>query len=89
VAIAEKAVRKLVLVELTQGQFDALVDFVFNLGQGQLAKSTLLRLLNAGNYDGAGNELQRWVFAGGTKLAGLVRRREDALKLWQGKGEST
>jgi lysozyme len=88
VEIAEKAVRKLVLVSLTQGQFDALVDFVFNLGQGRLASSTLLRLLNAGNYDGAGLELHRWVMAGGKKLAGLVRRREDAFNLWHGKGET-
>ena len=88
VEIAEKSVTRLVLVPLTQGQFDALVDFVFNLGQGRLSSSTLLRLLNAGNYDGAATELHRWVMAGGKKLAGLVRRRQDAYNLWYGKGES-
>jgi lysozyme len=87
VAIAEKSVTRLVLVPLTQGQFDALVDFVFNLGQGRLANSTLLRLLNAGNYDNAAIELHRWVLAGGRKLPGLVKRRRDAFNLWHGNGE--
>lgn len=54
VAVAEAVVQRLVKVPLTQGQFDALVDFVFKLGGGRLASSTLLRNLNAGKYDEAG-----------------------------------
>ena len=76
---AERAVRRLVEVELTQGQFDALVSFTFNLGPGALVPSTLLRKLNAGEHDAVPAELARWVKAGpaGQKreLAGLVRRR--------------
>ena len=49
---------------LTQGQFDALVDFVFNLGSSRLASSTLLVDLNAGRYDAAGAELLRWDHTG-------------------------
>jgi len=75
VAIAEANVARLVKVPLTQGQFDALVDFVFNLGSARLASSTLLRYLNAGNYDGAANQLLAWDHAGETKVAGLTKRR--------------
>ena len=71
----ERAVARLVTVPLTQGQFDALVSFSFNLGEGALAQSTLLRLLNAGDYAGAGLEFERWNKAGGRVLPGLVRRR--------------
>lgn len=72
---AEAAVNRLVTVPLTQGQFDALVSFVYNLGPGALAKSTLLSRLNAGDYPGAADEFLRWVKAGGRRLQGLVRRR--------------
>jgi lysozyme len=64
-----------VTVPLTQGQFDALCSFVFNLGCGALKGSTLLNLLNKGDYDGAAQQFGRWVNAGGQKLAGLVTRR--------------
>ena len=53
----------------------ALASFVYNVGAGAFARSTLLRLLNAGDVAGACAELSRWVFAGGRELAGLVRRR--------------
>ena len=53
-------------VPLSQGQFDALVDFAFNLGSGRLATSTLLQNLNAGNYDDAAGQLLRWDHAGAT-----------------------
>lgn len=71
----ERAVERLVSVPLTQGQFDALVSFAFNLGEGALAQSTLLRLLNAGDYAGAAAQFDRWNKAGGRVLPGLVRRR--------------
>lgn len=71
----ERAVARLVTVPLTQGQFDALVSFAFNIGDGALAQSTLLRLLNAGDYAGAAAQFDRWNKAGGRVLPGLVRRR--------------
>lgn len=71
----ERAVARLVTVPLTQGQFDALVSFAFNLGEGALAQSTLLRLLNAGDHAGAADQFDRWNKAGGRVLPGLVRRR--------------
>ena len=74
---AENAVRRYVTVALTQGQFDALTDFVFNLGAGRFAQSTLLQLLNTGNYPAAAEEFKRWVYAGGVKVAGLETRRAD------------
>lgn len=82
VAIAESAVQRLVRVPLTQGQFDALVDFVFNLGAGRLAASTLLRDLNAGNYAAAAWQLLTWDHAGNHELASLKLRRECEFRLW-------
>jgi lysozyme len=79
---AEAAVERLVKVQLNQGQFDALVDFVFNLGGGRLAASTLLRELNAGRYDAAAGELQRWDHADGIEIASLKARRQAELQLW-------
>ncbi len=72
----ESDVSKLVKVKLTQGQFDALVSFAYNLGSRSLSTSTLLTRLNAGDYAGAANEFPRWNKAGGKVLAGLTRRRE-------------
>jgi lysozyme len=83
VAEAEQAVERLVKVPLTQGQFDALVDFTFNLGSGRLASSTLLKVLNARRYDDAGEQLLRWDIAGGKENAGLKARREAELGLWK------
>jgi lysozyme len=60
----------------TQGQFDAMVSFAYNLGAGALGGSTLLRLHRAGDYDGAAQEFLKWDHAGGQVLAGLTRRRE-------------
>jgi lysozyme len=79
---AEQAVARLVKVPLTQGQFDALVDFCFNLGAGRLASSTLLRDLNAGNRDAAAAQLLSWDHAGGVVIAGLKARRQAELELW-------
>jgi lysozyme len=76
VSLFERAVTHLINVPLSQGQFDALVSFTFNLGAEALRTSTLRRVLNQGHYDQIPYELHRWVFSGGVKLRGLKRRRE-------------
>lgn len=73
--VAELTINTNVKVKLTQGQFDALASFVFNLGLGNFVKSTLLKKLNTGDYAGAADEFGKWVNAGGKKLPGLVKRR--------------
>lgn len=79
---AEEAVGRLVKVGLTQGQFDALTDFCFNLGAGRLASSTLLKALNAGRHDAAREQLLLWDLAAGKVNSGLRARREAESKLW-------
>lgn len=74
-AVAIDCVRRAVKVALTQGQFDALVDFCFNAGSGNFLGSTLLRLVNADQMENAGREFGLWVHAGGRVIPGLVRRR--------------
>lgn len=82
VAVAENAVNDQNL-NLTQDQFDALVDFVFNLGVGNFQKSTLLKKMKADPNDPTiYDEFLRWVYAGGVKLLGLVRRRTDEANLY-------
>lgn len=71
----EKNVADAVKVPLTANQFGALVSFTFNLGAGNLRKSTLLKKLNAGDYDGAAAEFGKWNKAAGKVMAGLTRRR--------------
>ena len=64
-------------VAQTQGQFDALVSFTFNLGIGRLKSSTLLKVIREGGSKNAiKKEFKRWVYAGGKRLRGLERRRE-------------
>lgn len=82
-AFAGFAVSRLVHVPLNQNQYDALTDFVFNLGSGSLAGSTLLKLLNAGDYAGAAAQFGLWVRAGGKVLPGLVTRRAAEAKLFE------
>jgi lysozyme len=76
-ATAEAGVRKYVTVPITQGMYDALVSWVFNLGAGSLQKSTLLAKLNAGDYLAAAAEFVKWNKAGGVEVAGLTARRTD------------
>lgn len=72
----EAAIRQL-HVARTQGQFDALVSFAFNLGIGRLNRSTLLKVIReGGSRSQIRREFKRWVYAGGQKLRGLERRRE-------------
>lgn len=67
----------------TQGQYDALVDFAYNLGLGNLKSSTLLRKIKAGApVAEIQAEFRRWVYAKGKKLKGLVRRREWEARRW-------
>lgn len=68
--------------KFTQGQFDALVSFAFNLGLGNLASSTLLKKHKAGDYAAAADNFGKWVNAGGKRLAGLVKRRADERALY-------
>lgn len=72
---AEQAVTRMAKVAVTQNQFDALVSFVFNVGPGAFRSSTLLRLLNAGDYYGAADEFPKWNKGGGKVLPGLTKRR--------------
>lgn len=80
---AEGAVKRLVSVPLTQEQFDALVSFVFNVGETSFARSTLLKKVNAFDCYGAGKEFSRWTHAGGRELPGLVVRRTSERKQWE------
>ena len=73
---SEMAVRRL-KVARTQGQFDALVSFAFNVGIGRLMRSALLRVIREGGSKSAiTREFKRWVYGGGKPLPGLVKRRE-------------
>ena len=81
----EAGVSRYVLVPVTQGQFDALVSFAYNLGLSALKGSTLLRLVNARDYAGAAAQFLRWNRAGGKVLPGLTRRREAERKLFVGR----
>lgn len=80
---AEEVVRRMVDVPLTQGQYDALISFIFNLGPVKFQASTLLKMLNRRDYLGAGNQFERWVYAKNPatgqmeKLAGLKTRRKE------------
>jgi lysozyme len=67
----------LVTVPLTQGEIDAYTDFIFNLGEGKFANSTLRKKLNNGDHIGACNELLRWVHGNGKPMKGLINRRKD------------
>lgn len=80
--LSESAVNSLVKVPLTQGQFDALVSFVFNIGSSAFRKSTLLRELNLGRYDAVPEQLRLWRRAGGKVVRGLQNRREAEVALW-------
>lgn len=81
--IAGVAVASCVTYPVTQGQYDALVSFTFNVGGGAMCKSTLVRKLNAGDCTGAANEFQRWNRAGGRVLPGLVQRRSEEAALFR------
>lgn len=79
---AENAVSRLVTVPLNDNRFGALVSFVFNIGAGAFQKSTLLKLLNQGQYDAVPGQLARWNKNDGAVMAGLTKRRAEEAKLW-------
>lgn len=73
---AENSVKKLIVCPININQFSALVSFTFNLGGAALQRSTLRRKINRGaSFESIQHEFCRWVYAGGKKLPGLLRRR--------------
>lgn len=78
----EDCVNNTVKVGLLQSQFDALVSFCYNIGEGAFKKSTLVKQLNKGKYDEVPLELMKWVKAGGKRSQGLVNRRTKEAALW-------
>lgn len=79
---AEQSVLRNIMVELKQNQFDALVSFTFNLGSAALQRSTLRQKINRCEHEYAPKELMRWVYANGTIISGLVRRRVAEAELY-------
>jgi len=78
----EGIVQSQLLVQVNDNQYAALVAFVFNIGEGNLRQSTLLKKVNNNNMVAAAAEFDKWVFAGGKKLPGLMRRREAEKQLF-------
>lgn len=76
IASSVACVNSAVKVNINQNQFDALVDFTFNEGRGSFLRSTLLTLLNMGDFLGASGQFQKWIYAGGEVQPGLIRRRD-------------
>ena len=81
---AIKIINSYVTVLLKQEQFDALVSFVFNVGESAFKKSTLLKRLNQGHCCAVPDELRRWVYDNGRRVVGLALRREKEIKLYTG-----
>ncbi len=73
---SEIAIKRLTKTPLTQRQYDALVSFVFNVGEAAYAKSTMLRYINSGQCHAAADQFARWNKANGRVLPGLTKRRE-------------
>ena len=81
---SENAVNSLVDISLTTGQFDALVSFTFNVGAGSFSNSTLLKKVNKSEHEAVPGEFMRWIWAGGRKLTGLMRRRQAEIRVYRG-----
>lgn len=80
---AENAIRRLIRVPLTQGQFDALVSFTFNLGAGALQRSTLRSKINRNeSLIRCAVEFDKWVYSKGRRLRGLILRRKVEKKMF-------
>ena len=78
----EGVINRLVMKTLNQGQFDACISFIFNLGAGNFQRSTLLRKINQGDFAGASREFSRWIYSNGKILNGLKKRREEEKQLF-------
>src|ERR1700691_4811721 len=89
VGSAAACVNNSVTLQLSQDEFDALVDFVFNLGVGAFQSSTLLIDLNSGNTTAAATQFDLWDHAGGAVVAGLLRRRQAETALFETDTSST
>jgi lysozyme len=79
---SEYSVLRLIKVPLSDGQFDALISFTYNLGGGALQRSTLRRKVNQQEHQLVPREFMKWVWAGGRKLPGLIKRRRDEAYLY-------
>jgi lysozyme len=82
IAMFEKEIANYVKVPLTDNQYSSLVSLIYNIGGKAFKASTLLRKLNQGDYDGAANEFDRWVYSNGKVLNGLVTRRQNEKELF-------
>lgn len=80
----EQAVNSLITWPMTQNQFDALVSFTYNLGEGSLRSSTLRKRVNSGQHDKVESEFLRWCHAGGKKVQGLLNRRKAEAAMFMG-----
>ena len=81
---ASQAVNSKVHTDITQDEFDALVDFIFNVGAGNFAGSTLLKKINEGDMEGAAHEFEKWDMAAGKHITGLLKRRQAEENLFNG-----
>lgn len=84
--VHDRAMHRCVKVKMTRGQHDAVLDTFFNVGPGKMCKSTLVRKLNAKDFDGAYREFPKWKYANGKVLRGLELRRIDAQKTFMSGG---
>ena len=82
IAWVEDAINTKVVVHLNQNQYDALASLIYNIGAGAFSKSTLLKMLNAGDYKGAAEQFLRWNRQKGKVLNGLTRRRQEERELF-------
>ena len=80
----ESAIHKCVHVPLSDGEYSAFVSLAYNIGTSAFCKSTLVKKLNTGDYEGACKEIKRWVYSGGRKVQGLVNRRENEYRMCMG-----
>ena len=73
----------LIKVKVSQNQFDAMVSLAYNIGVGNFSKSTLLKKVNSGDFDGASNEFLKWNKSGGKELLGLTKRRQREYEMFK------
>lgn len=85
VMIAEKCLEETIEAPLQQHEWDALVSFVYNIGSGAFRKSTIRKRINAGDWKGAANQFERWIYANHEVLPGLIMRREVERMMFEGK----